>query len=170
MSGALDVLPEALDSLRRTPRGLYARDAARQAPPMDRRMEARTRLRLVRTAPRTPQCTDEQVQRAIALMRAEPALRWTVSSLARRVGLSRPAFARRFGAATGTSPLRYLTRLRMQRAAELLRGTELGLARIAQQVGYSSEFAFNRAFKRVYRVAPGGFRRAPHAPVFRAAA
>jgi AraC-like DNA-binding protein len=85
--------------------------------------------------------------------------RWTVSKLARRVGLSRPAFARRFVAQTGQSPLRYLTRARMLRAAELIRDTREGLARIGTQVGYDSEFAFNRAFKRFHHVAPGTFRR-----------
>lgn len=85
--------------------------------------------------------------------------RWTVSKLARRVGLSRPAFARRFVEQTGQSPVRYLTSARMQRAAELVRDTREGLARIGAQVGYDSEFAFNRAFKRFHHVAPGTFRR-----------
>src|SRR5688572_15762550 len=60
---------------------------------------------------------DAQVERAITLMRVSLDKRWTVSSLARAVGLSRPAFARRFVASEGLSPLRYLTRLRMERAA-----------------------------------------------------
>ena len=92
-------------------------------------------------------------------MQAELAQRWTVSGLARRVGMSRPAFARRFAAETGSSPLRYLARARMERAASLLEQPELGLAQIAERVGYSSEFAFNRAFKRHHHVAPGSFRR-----------
>jgi transcriptional regulator GlxA family with amidase domain len=112
------------------------------------------------------------VQKAIELMHGALAERWTVSRLARRVGLSRPAFARRFVEQTGESPLRYLRRARMQRAAELVQDTREGLAQIGAQVGYDSEFAFNRAFKRFHHVAPGTFRRlvsTSHAP-FRLAA
>jgi transcriptional regulator GlxA family with amidase domain len=103
--------------------------------------------------------SDRAVQKALTLMRAGLADRWTVTRLARRVGLSRPVFARRFVEQMGTSPLRYLTRQRMDCAAELLEVSSLGLAQIARHVGYESEFAFNRAFKRHYRVAPGAFRR-----------
>lgn len=116
------------------------------------------RLQLVRSkVPARP--ADPAVQKALSLMRAELAGRWTVTRLARRVGLSRPVFARRFVAETGVSPLRYLTQRRMERAAELLETSSLGLADIARTVGYESEFAFNRAFKRHHRVAPGAFRR-----------
>ena len=94
---------------------------------------------------------DLAIQRAVALMDADLARRWTVAQLARAVGLSRPAFARRFVEQAGTSPLRLLARRRMERAA--------GLAWIAAQVGYDSEFAFNRAFKRHHGLAPGSFRR-----------
>jgi len=99
--------------------------------------------------------------------------RWTVSALARSVGLSRPVLARRFVEQTGLSPMRYLAQKRMQRAAELLRDSDAALAQIGSLVGYNSEFAFNRAFKRHHQVAPGSFRRrssVPTAPVFRAAA
>jgi transcriptional regulator GlxA family with amidase domain len=102
---------------------------------------------------------DAQIERAIALMRTSLDKRWTVASLARAVGLSRPAFARRFVASTGVSPLRFLTGLRMERAAHLLRASESTLGRIAHDVGYESEFAFNRAFKRLHRLAPGSYRR-----------
>jgi transcriptional regulator GlxA family with amidase domain len=116
---------------------------------------------------------DRQVQRAIALMREQLERRWTVTALARGVGLSRPVFARRFVEQTGLSPLRYLARTRMERAAELLRESDAALAQIGTLVGYDSEFAFNRAFKRHHQLAPGSFRRRfsfPSAPVFRAAA
>jgi transcriptional regulator GlxA family with amidase domain len=99
-------------------------------------------------------------------------LRWTVTQLARRVGMSRPVFARRFRAALGMSPLRYLSAQRMQRAAELLQQPEPSLAEVAARVGYVSEFAFNRAFKRHYFVAPGSYRRRLQqhsAPMLRAA-
>jgi transcriptional regulator GlxA family with amidase domain len=116
---------------------------------------------------------DPQVERAIALMHQSLGTRWTVTMLARKVGLSRPAFARRFVASTGHSPLKYLTRLRMERAARLLHSSPDALAQVGEQVGYESEFAFNRAFKRHHGLSPGGFRRAVRlgsAPVFRAAA
>jgi transcriptional regulator GlxA family with amidase domain len=114
-------------------------------------------LRLVRSVARAER--DEHVHKAIELMGAELGKRWTVSELARRVGLSRPAFARRFKQNTGESPLRHLARKRMERAAELVRTTDWGLAQIAWRVGYDSEFAFNRAFKRAHSVAPGTFRK-----------
>jgi transcriptional regulator GlxA family with amidase domain len=112
------------------------------------------------------------VQKALELMRTDLARRWTVTSLARRVGLSRPAFARRFVDSTGESPLKYLTRARMQHAARLLGETRWSLAQIGVAVGYASEFAFNRAFKRLLHVAPGTFRRAARiaTPMMRAAA
>lgn len=132
-------------------------------------MEPNTRdrpaLRLVRSTDHSqlsseqPGWGDPQVQKAIQLMHARPEAPWTVTSLARSVGLSRPAFARRFVASTGISPGRYLTGYRMQLARELLRRPELSLAAVAERVGYSSEFAFNRAFKRHHHVAPGSFRR-----------
>jgi transcriptional regulator GlxA family with amidase domain len=142
--------------------------------------ERRLTLHLVHasaTSPRTRKhragVRDSQVQRAIELMGSQLERRWTVSALARSVGLSRPAFARRFVESTGLSPLRYLTRCRMERAAELLRDSDLHLAGLAEQVGYSSEFAFNRAFRRHHRVAPGSYRRQLRTggrPVFRLAA
>lgn len=127
-------------------------------------------LRLVKNDARDRR--DERVARAIDLMHEQLAARWTVEKLAKRVGLSRPAFARKFVESTGRSPMRYLTDARMERAAELLRGSPDRLAQIGAQVGYDSEFAFNRAFKRVHRVAPGTFRRLASATTawFRAAA
>ena len=100
-----------------------------------------------------------RIAKALALMQAELARRWTVAELSRKVGLSRAAFARLFKIETGESPLRHLTRQRLDRAAELLLESELSLAEIAERVGYESEFAFNRAFKRRHGVAPGVFRR-----------
>lgn len=125
---------------------------------MPRDIRKANHLRLVEPKPRARR-SDEQVERAIELMGRELNRRWTVSELARRVGLSRPAFARRFKEQTGKSPLRYLAGKRMERAAELVRTTDWGLAQIAWRVGYDSEFAFNRAFKRTHGTAPGTFRR-----------
>lgn len=102
---------------------------------------------------------DRRVWKAMTLMQAELPRRWTVETLAKCVGLSRPAFARQFVSNTGLSPLRYLTRCRMEYAAELLRHSDEGLAEVAARVGYDSEFAFNRAFKRHHGLSPGMFRR-----------
>lgn len=101
---------------------------------------------------------DGRVERALELLNRDIARRWTVDSLARAVGLSRPAFARQFLRVLGLSPMRYLTQQRMQAAAAMLIGSDAALAEIAQHVGYRSEFAFNRAFKKHYQVPPGVYR------------
>ena len=103
--------------------------------------------------------TDRAIARALSMLHAEPQQRWTVERLARAVGLSRAQFARRFVAVNGSSPLRYLTDLRLALAASLLESSDASLAEIATHVGYFSEFAFSRAFKRRHGVAPGSFRR-----------
>jgi transcriptional regulator GlxA family with amidase domain len=100
-----------------------------------------------------------RIAKAIALMDADLSRRWTVEALARAVALSRPVFARQFVQRTGVSPGRYLAGRRMERAAELLRESDAGLAQIAELVGYESEFAFSRAFKRHHGIPPGLFRR-----------
>lgn len=102
---------------------------------------------------------DPRLQRSLDAMRSELGRRWTVTALARLAGMSRPVYARKFCEVLGESPLRFLTRQRMQRAAQLLRETELSLSEVGERVGYVSEFAFNRAFKRHCFVAPGGYRR-----------
>jgi transcriptional regulator GlxA family with amidase domain len=108
---------------------------------------------------------DGRILKAIALLQAAPDKRWTVERLARAVGLSRAAFARRFEGAAGLTPLRYLTRYRMLFAAELLRDSDASLAEVAARVGYESQFAFSRAFKRHHGLAPGVFRRSAPAAV-----
>lgn len=105
---------------------------------------------------------DKRVAQALGLLRAQPAKPWTVQLLARQVGLSRAAFARRFSAVTGRSPRRFLSELRLGLAASLLESTDDSLAEVALRVGYASEFSFSRAFKRKYGVAPGSFRRLQH--------
>jgi AraC-like DNA-binding protein len=104
---------------------------------------------------------DARVEKALELLNADIAKRWTVDLLARAVGLSRPAFARQFLRVLGLSPMRYLTQKRMQLAASILLGSDAALAEIASRVGYRSEFAFNRAFKRHYQVPPGIYRQQP---------
>jgi AraC-like DNA-binding protein len=104
--------------------------------------------------------SDERVARALRLMQSRPAERWSVAALAKAAGLSRAAFARRFLAELGAPPLRHLAELRMRIAARLLAEGDDSLASIAAEVGYESEFAFSRAFKRWAGQAPGAFRRA----------
>lgn len=84
---------------------------------------------------------------------------WTVASLASEAGMSRSAFAQRFKELMSESPLEYLTRWRMYRGSDLLRESDRKLADVAQAVGYDSDGAFHRAFKRVLGMAPGEYRR-----------
>ena len=102
---------------------------------------------------------DPFVSRALALMHARIAREWTVDDLGREVGLSRSALADRFTRLIGEPPMRYLARWRIQVAANQLRNSDLSLARIAEQVGYESEAAFNRAFKRSFGIPPATWRK-----------
>jgi AraC-like DNA-binding protein len=100
-----------------------------------------------------------QVGAAIALMHAEPGEDWTIESLAKRVGMSRAAFAVRFHEVAGEPPLTYLTRWRMSAAARQLRATDRPIAEIAAAASYESEAAFNNVFKRIMGITPGRYRR-----------
>ena len=102
---------------------------------------------------------DPIVARALTIMHGEPASNWTVETLADRVNVSRATLARRFTRLVGETPLSYLTRWRMELAARHLRYTDDAVGAIARQVGYSSEFAFSRAFSRARGTAPGRYRR-----------
>jgi AraC-like DNA-binding protein len=102
---------------------------------------------------------DRFVGRALALIHARPAHAWTVEELGREVGLSRSALAERFATVLGQPPAQYLTRWRLQLAAHKLRAGEGSVARIAEEVGYESEAAFNRAFKREIGAPPAAWRR-----------
>ncbi|MBL8701425.1 MAG: AraC family transcriptional regulator [Alphaproteobacteria bacterium] len=102
---------------------------------------------------------DAAVSRALALLHREIARPWTVDDLGREVGMSRSALAERFTRLIGEPPMRYLARWRVQAAAHQLRHGDANLARIAEQVGYESEAAFSRAFKRHVGIAPALWRR-----------
>jgi AraC-like DNA-binding protein len=91
---------------------------------------------------------DPLVGRALSFLHAAPAAGWTVDELARRVGTSRSVLDDRFRRRLGRPPMRYLTEWRLQLAADLLRTTELGVAEIAERVGYESETSLSRAFRR----------------------
>src|SRR5712692_5478535 len=102
---------------------------------------------------------DTTVGKALQLMHGDLAHPWTVEGLGRSVGLSRSALAERFRHLLGEPLMQYLTRWRLQIAAQFLRDTDQGIADIAAQVGYASEFAFNRAFKRFADEPPASWRR-----------
>ncbi len=101
---------------------------------------------------------DRFVGRALALMHDAPATGWTVDDLGKRVGLSRSALHERFVEMIGQPPMQYLANWRMQVAAALLRDTNATVASIAQDVGYESEAAFARAFKRRTGQPPAAWR------------
>ncbi|WP_329334462.1 AraC family transcriptional regulator [Streptomyces sp. NBC_00663] len=102
---------------------------------------------------------DPAVTAALQAVHAAPDHPWTVEELGAHGGLSRAAFARRFTTLVGRPPLAYLTWWRMTTAGRLLREADLPLRQVAQRTGYTSEFAFAKAFKREYGVAPGQYRR-----------
>jgi AraC-like DNA-binding protein len=102
------------------------------------------------------------VARALALLHREIARRWTVDDLGREVGLSRSALADRFIRLIGVPPMHYLANWRMQVATQKLRDTSASLAQVAEIVGYDSEAAFSRAFKKAFGAAPATWRRSNH--------
>jgi AraC-like DNA-binding protein len=102
---------------------------------------------------------DRFIGRALSLMHSRPAQDWTIEDLAREIGLSRSALAQRFGDFVGVPPIQYLARWRLQLAAQHLRTSDKSLARVAEVVGYESEAAFNRAFKREFGMPPAAWRR-----------
>lgn len=103
---------------------------------------------------------DPQVMHAVAAMHERPGDPWTVGSLAKQAGLSRSAFVERFRRAVGEAPMQHLLATRMRRAAVALLEGEHALPEIASSVGYESESAFHRAFRRIHGVPPGHWRSA----------
>jgi AraC-like DNA-binding protein len=96
--------------------------------------------------------------RALLAIHRDPGRAYSVEELAKLGGTSRATLARRFAEQIGEPPLSYLTRVRLDEAARRLTQTEASLAAIAQAVGYTSEFAFNKAFRRQYGEPPGRYR------------
>jgi AraC-like DNA-binding protein len=103
--------------------------------------------------------SDPQIGQAVSLMHEHPEEPWTVAELAHRVGMSRSAFAARFKDLADVPPLDYLTTWRMQKARAMLKHADLSIFEIADHVGYKSEAAFSKAFKREIGQAPGNFRK-----------
>jgi AraC-like DNA-binding protein len=102
---------------------------------------------------------DAVVGKSLALLHRRPSHPWTIAELAAEVGLSRSALVERFTRYLSDSPIAYVTGWRMRLAAQALTSTSKGVADIAAEVGYESEAAFNRAFKRVFGVPPAQYRR-----------
>jgi AraC-like DNA-binding protein len=101
---------------------------------------------------------DEVVGRALTLLHGDPGRPWTLGELAREAASSRTSLARRFALLVGQPPMQYLAQWRMQVAASRLVQSGAKLAAIAAEVGYDSEAAFSRAFKKAAGVAPGAWR------------
>lgn len=102
---------------------------------------------------------DPKIGRALALVHRRPEAEWTASSLAAQVGMSRSAFFARFTELVGEPPAQYVTRWRMHVAADLMADARLSLGQLAERVGYGSEDAFSKVFKRTMGVSPGQYRR-----------
>src|SRR5438067_57185 len=112
---------------------------------------------------------DPVVARAMNAIHQRPAEPWTIESLAREVSVSRATLARRFAHLVGETPPDYLTRWRMDLAAQRLRDTDDTVAAIAAAIGYRSEYSFSRAFTRHRGLAPGRYRRHTRARALAAA-
>lgn len=110
---------------------------------------------------------DRHVGAAMRLIHGQPARQWTLDALAHEVGLSRSVFAERFAHYAGLAPMHYLARWRMQLAARRLEIPGISIAQVAAEVGYESEAAFNRSFKKYVGAPPGTWRkgRIPSGPI-----
>ena len=101
---------------------------------------------------------DPFIGKALSLIHRSPARNWTIEELARDVGLSRSVLAERFADLLGMPPMQYLAKWRMQIASGLLSG-DTNIAGVAAEIGYGSEAAFSRAFKKMVGVPPSAWRR-----------
>jgi AraC-like DNA-binding protein len=102
---------------------------------------------------------DPFVGKALSLLHGKPAQNWTIEELAKQVGLSRSVLAERFSDLVGMPPMQYLAGWRMQIAGGLLSGGNTNIATVAAEIGYASEAAFSRAFKKMVGVPPSEWRR-----------
>jgi AraC-like DNA-binding protein len=105
-----------------------------------------------------------KIRDALQLIHDDPKRAWSVASLAAKVGMSRSAFAERFSEVVGVTPMQYVIAWRMQKAATLLRSGDAGIGEIAAEVGYASNVAFAKAFKRALGLPPGEYRAQVSAP------
>lgn len=102
---------------------------------------------------------DARLAKALSALHLEPGKAWRVESLAQVAGMSRTAFSLEFVRLMGVSPIAYLTEFRIAEARRLLRDKRLSVAAVADQLGYQSEAAFRRTFKRLEGIGPGQLRR-----------
>ncbi len=105
--------------------------------------------------------SDKQISKALQQLHNNPHVHWTIESLAEKIGMSRAAFAKRFKELVGYPMFEYLTKLRIQRAKELLRETRLPLYEVANRVGYDSDMAFTKTFKKHTGTTPTRYRKDP---------
>lgn len=101
---------------------------------------------------------DPQLRRVLEAIHEAPELDWSLATLAHHGGLSRSVLAERFKMVVGHSPIEYLTRVRMARAARLLQANEASIGAIAYEVGYQSDASFHKAFKRMMGMSPSEYR------------
>ena len=104
---------------------------------------------------------DPRIGQAMSLVHRDPAQPWSVASLARATAMSRSAFAARFTELVGEPVMRYVTRWRMQVALDWLQHDDVPVAELAARLGYESDAAFSRAFKRTIGISPGAVYRSP---------
>jgi AraC-like DNA-binding protein len=118
------------------------------------------RAELVRADTAAPEeaLVDGRIGMVLSRLHANPELRWTVQDLASSAVMSRSAFSDRFRSLVGEPPIRYLTEVRLARAARLFRSTDATIAEVARSVGYASEAALSRAFKVRFGESPSAFR------------
>lgn len=102
--------------------------------------------------------SNEEIGKALALIHKQPSLPWTVSELARQCSMSRSAFAEKFVKVMNFTPAQYVTMIRMQMAARLLKESTHSVRQIASLVGFRSDAAFSTAFKRAYGIPPSTLR------------
>ena len=103
--------------------------------------------------------SDKRIAKALKHLHTDPQQAWTLDAMAGTVGMSRAAFAKRFKELVGRPMFEYLTALRMQKSRELLRGTNLPLYEVASRVGYESDLAFTKTFKKYTGTTPPVFRK-----------
>jgi len=103
---------------------------------------------------------DPQIGRALSMLHARPTETWTAEALALEVGMSRSSFAERFSSVVGQPPMQYLAVWRMHMAAQSLREGHRSVAQVGASIGYESEAAFSRAFKRQFGASPASWRKA----------
>jgi AraC-like DNA-binding protein len=107
--------------------------------------------------------SDRRLGSVLARLRESPDQPWTVERLAREAAMSRSAFSDRFRAVVGQAPIRYVTRIRLERSAAMLTRTDATIAEIARSVGYGSEESLSRAFKARFGIGPTAYRQAARA-------